>query len=190
MKKIYLFSTRLIAFWVILPLALLLTLSITHNSEQDTLLKLYPLIILSLAAIIFSIIYFFRAIKISYSEIKYIGYFSSRDSAMITEGKTLILKEDKLGKVKVILFGNDGVLPGLDWMKNTYSAPKDIVLFRGNVTGGKISIKRILKFFGADKDMITSLMTDSTEFECEYTTITSVRSEEEDSIKIRINKTI
>ena len=190
MKPIYIFASRLRAFWVLVPMSIVLFLALKYNDATNHWVKLYPLIIFSIGAIIFTFVYLFRFIAISYSEIKYIGYFSSRDSAMITEGKTLILKEDKLGKVKVILFGNDGVLPGLDWMKNTYSAPKDIVLFRGNVTGGKISIKRILKFFGADKDMIASFMTDSVEFECEYTTITSVRSEEEDSIKIKINKTI
>ncbi len=190
MKKVYLFTTRLIALWVLLPLAFLLTLCIKHNSELTGLFKLYPLILITSAAILFSIIFFYRAISISYSEIKQIGYFSSRDNAMITEGKTLILKKQKMGRVKIILFGNDGVLPGLDWMKNTYQAPQDIVLFRGMARGGNISIKRILKFFGADKSSISTLISNDGECKCEYTTITSMIEDGKRRIDIKIDVTV
>ena len=190
MKKLYLLTTRLAALWVLLPLSFLLTLSITHNSAEAGTFGLYPLIILNIGAIIFSLIYFFRVIKISYTEIKHIGYFSTRDRSEINEGKTLILERLGRGKVKIILFGNDGVLPGLDWMKSAYSAPKDIVLFRGYARYGSFTVKRILSFFGAKNFDISALLEGDCTCEGEFTTITSITEDETRRIKIRINKTV
>lgn len=190
MKKLYLFTTRLAAFWVLFPLSILLVLAIKHTSDTDGLLGLYPLIILTSAAIIFSIIYFFRAIKISYSEIKYIGFFSSKDSAIINEGKKLILEREGGGRVKIILFGNDGVLPELDWMKKSETAPTDIVLFRGHARYGSFTVKRILKFFGADKESISHLLLDEYECECEFTTMKSARSDKVHTVEITVNETV
>ena len=69
MKPIYIYASRLGSFWVLLPMSVILTLAIRLNGESEQLLKLYPLIIFCIGAIIFTFVYLFRFIAISYSEI-------------------------------------------------------------------------------------------------------------------------
>lgn len=157
MKKIFLFSTRLRVYWVLLPIAALFTACVFYNQYSKTLFKFYPLMALLIGATVFIIVYFFQGIRLGYDEIRSIGLFSSRDSAVITEGKNLILREIKHGKLELVLFGNDGVLPELDWMKSSGDAPRDISLFRGITYGGKRSFSRIAKFFGLSDGELSKL---------------------------------
>ena len=189
MKSIFLFRTRLAVYWVLLPLILLLTASIYYNQFADNLMKLYPIITVTVLGIVFIVIYFYRGVRISYDEIRDIGLFSRRDNAIINEGKTLILKRKK-NKVEITLFGNDGVTADLDWLKSTGDAPRDISLFRGKAIGGDKCISRILKFFGVDDGDISAII-GSTDFSKDYSLV-SVYTEYNDGsvVNIRINKTI
>ena len=192
MKKIFLFCTRLRMYWVLLPIAALLGACIAYNEHADNLLKFYPLIILSIAAIIFIFIYFFRVISVSYDEIRYIGLFTSRDSAMINEGKTIIV--ERVGRAKkfaISLFGNDGVVADLDWLKSTGDAPRDISLFRGKATGGDAAIRRLLLYFGASKELSETILRGiEATADCELTSIEHTVTDEKSTIKIHINKTV
>ena len=191
MKSIFLFRTKLMMYWVLLPLLILLGAACYYNQFADNFLKLYPIITVTVGGIIFIVIYFFRGIKISYDEIRDVGLFSGRDSAMINEGKTLILKRVKHGRVEITLFGNDGVTADLDWLKSTGEAPRDISLFRGKAIGGLKAIRRIMSFFDVPKDDI-ELALKNDGFSCNYDLV-SVNCEEIDEcavINIRINKTI
>lgn len=150
MKGLYISGTRLAVFWTEIPLITLLVLSIIFNKYSDALYKLYPLIVFLSLAVVFCFIYFFKIIKISYDEIRYIGLFSGRDKAMINEGKTVIVKNLRHGKFSIILFGHDG-FADFDWLKKDEGEePVDIALFRGKGYGGKVAIRRILRYFGVD----------------------------------------
>ena len=182
MKSVFLFRTKFRMYWVLLPLLALLLASIYYNQFADNLLKLYPIITVTICGMIFILIYFFRGIKISYDEIRDVGLFSGRDSAIINEGKTLIFKIKKRGRVDITLWGNDGVTADLDWLKSTGDAPRDISLFRGKTIGGKRAVKRVLKYFEVpDFDIVRILLNE--EFEKDYS-IVSVKCEAEDDCKI------
>ena len=108
MKKLYTFCSKIAVYWIEIPLAILLTLAIIFNSGATNLLKLYPLIVLCSLAIVFVFIFFFRLIELGWDEIRYVGLFSSRDRAVITEGKRLELTLERGGAIKTYLIGNDG----------------------------------------------------------------------------------
>ena len=192
MKSNFLFCTRLRFYWVELPLILLMTLAIHYNKHSTALLKLYPLLVFCGAAMIFVIVFFFRLIQISYDEIKYVGLFSSRDKALINEGKTLIFRIEKRNKLQVTLFGNDGVTAELDWLKNSGEAPRDTDLFRGKAIGGRRAVKQVLYAFGVETEAVEKLL--YTDEECGFDfELASPFAYTEDGariVKIRINKTI
>ena len=191
MKKIFLFSTRLRVYWVLMPLLLLLSLCIRFNSKEAGTFMLYPLIILLIGGMVFICIYFFRAVRLSYDEIRHVGLFSGRDSAVITEGKALILEKIRGGRLHITLFGNDGVLPELSWLKSTTQAPRDISLFRGKVIWYSYSVKRILSFFAVSgEDCKKILLGEISRIDTEIATVTLEAENEPAKIKIRINKTV
>ena len=133
-----------------IPLAIVLASAITLNHAVDTLFKLYPLMIFSSLAIVFTFVYFFRVVSLSKDEIKVIGPFSSKDSSVINEGKTLIITERAGGRISIDLFGNNGVNADLVWLKSEEGL-HDFYLFKSNVVGGHGTVKRILRFFDLDK---------------------------------------
>lgn len=150
MKGIYLMGANPAMYWSEIPLAGLFALSIIFNKYSDSLTKLYPLIIVLGGAIVFVAIYFFRMVRVSYDEIRYIGLFSSRDKAIINEGKTLKIRMLGNFRFSIILFGHDG-FADFDWLKKDGSEePTDIALFRGRGFGGKRAVGRILRYYGVD----------------------------------------
>ncbi len=176
MKKLYLFCTSPVMFLTELPVIAILTLAIIFNNSADGLLKLYPLIITSIAVIIFIFVFFFRVILLSGEEIRMIGRFTSRESAVINKGKRLVLTLSKKNKLKIELFEDDGVLPELEFLKNdpTYK-PASLNLFRERAIFGESAIYRVLSYFDVrdeDIDKIFSLAT----YECK-TQATSITSE-------------
>ena len=190
MKKLYTFCSKIAVYWIEIPLAILLAFAIIYNSESKNLLKLYPLIVLCSGAIIFVLIYFFRMIELGWDEIRYLGLFSSRDRAIITEGKKLDLILLNGGAIKVTLFGNDGKSPSFDWVKESEPL-RDICLFRGKMLGGKRTLRRILKFYGADEATIRCLFVDIG-YEANLENVT-VRSGEDDGlflVSIKFDKTV
>ena len=118
MKPIYIYASRLRAFWVLFPMSLVLTLAIRFNPTSTNWLKLYPLIVFSAGAIIFTFVFLFRFISISYSEIKYIGRFTTRDSATVNEGKTLVIELLDKHRLNIQLYGNEGYNPEIKWLTN------------------------------------------------------------------------
>ena len=192
MKQHYLYSSRYRAFWVLIPMSIILTLSIKHNSNSTNVLKLYPLIIFTIGAIIFTFVYYFRFICMSYGEIKHIGKFSSRDSATINEGKTLVVEHMQKGVVSIKLYGNEGYNPDIKWLTNEAGEGGDICLFRGKVYGNEKVTAKILTFFGigdsADIDAI--LNTDGYKKSYENVTVSTCTENENKQIRIRFDKTV
>ena len=182
-KKAYLPAVRLWVFWCELPMALLLALAINYNDGVDySPFKLYPLIVFCAAAMIFAFIYFFRLVRIGLDEFKCIGLFSSRDSVMVTEGRTLVIRMQRGGKLDINLIGNDGVVAGLDWLKSVGEAPRDISLFRAHAFGGATSAKAALIALGVSPEAAKAAATgilSKTDFE-----YVSVESSTEDGIRV------
>ena len=191
MKPIYIFATRLRAFWVLLPMIATLYCAIIFNEDSDLAMKLYPLISFSSACIIFTFIYLFRAIEISYSEIRYIGRFSSRDSAEIVAGRTITLELMKSGKIAIRLYGKEGYNPDIKWLESDDSDSSDICVFRGKAYIGRVAAERILAYFGVDdNDIDTFIDSSADEKSYEAVSVSSTLENDNRLIKIRIDKTI
>ena len=158
MKKLLISSTHPLMLLTTLPICIVFVLSIILNDSSDGFAKLYPLIFVSALAIAFILLYLVRIIVISSDEIKIIGLFSSKDRAIINKGKTLIFSQRKKSRIKVILFGNDGARPALDWANKDDFTPVDINLFKEIGYAGNTTIKRILKFFDVDDNTIHDLI--------------------------------
>ena len=190
MKPIYIFASRLRSFWVLLPMSTVLTLSIRYNDSSNHWLKLYPLIIFSVCAIIFTFVYMYRFISISYSEIKYIGRFTSRDSATVNEGKTLVIELMEKRRVSIRLYGNEGYNPDIKWL-TTDSEDANICIFRGKAFGDEGVAIRVLDHFGVNSADIDSILNeDGFTKTYENVTVTSLTENEHRQIKIRFDKTV
>lgn len=191
MKPIYFYASRFLAYWVLLPLSIVLMLSISFNSVTEGLYKLYPLIISSIAAIIFTFIYMFRFISVSYSEIKYIGRFTSRDSSTINEGKSLVIELCEKNKVSLRLYGNEGYDPDIKWLTHEDDEDGDICTFRGKAYGGKSVARRLLFYFGVDDTDIDEILGEGDYNKTyENVTVSSFSENEHKHIKIRFDKTV
>jgi len=189
MKKKYLFCTKAWFYLTELPLIFLLAISIYYNPMAKTAFKLVPLIVAASFAIVFILIYFFRVIVISYEEIRYRGPFSSRDVALINEGKTLIITMHPHANLKIDLWGNDGKTSLYESMAN--EPPIDIYLFRGRAIGGNRKVRKILSYFGVEESDINSALTENS-FKKDYEPISISAEKREDirEIRIRINQTV
>lgn len=192
MKPIYVSASRLRAYWVLLPMSIILTLSLKFNSVSDHLLKLYPLIIFTIGAIIFTFVYLFRFIAISYSEIKYVGRFTTRDSATVNEGKTLVIDILDKKRISIKLYGNEGYNPDIKWLVNDEGQVDDICLFRGKAFGDEGVAIRILNHFGVEsQDDISAIFSeDGFTKTYENVTVNSLYENEHRQIKIRFDKTV
>ena len=192
MKAVYIYASRLRAFWVLVPMSTLLMLSISFNRTSEGLLKLYPLIIFSIGAIIFTFIYLFRFISVSYSEVKYIGRFTSRDSATVNEGKTLVIDLYGKGKVGIRLFGNEGYNPDIKWLTNEDGDGGDVCIFRGKAYGGENVAVSLLRYFGVEdfSDIDKIINTEGFMKSYENVTVSSLTELEHRQIKIRFDKTV
>ena len=184
MKKTHIFCTRLWFYLSEIPPIALLVISIIYNNDSKGILKLFPLIIFSAAAIVFIFLYFFRMIIISFEEIKCIGAFSSKDSAIINKGKTLILTVDKKNKMIIRLHG-DGGIPGFNWAQGNDYHHTEIDLFREKAVGGLRSIRKVLEYFEVPKNDVCTFI-ETNNLEVEYKDYIVSRSTDEDCITVSI----
>ena len=190
MKNIYLLSTKLWVYLTEIPIIIILAVAIAFNDSSKDVLKFYPLIIFLCAAIIFILIYFFRMISISTDEVRAHGFFSSRDHAFITKGKTLYLTIRPNHNLKVELYGDAGEVPAFDWMKATDIKHRDICFFRGNAVGGKAAVKRIANYFYLPSDKLENIFEDGFVYEDEKAKFITEQNNENLTIKISFKITI
>ncbi len=190
MKNIYLFCTKPWVYLTELPIVILLMIAIAFNAKSEETFKFYPLIIFLVLAAIFIIIYFFRMIAINTDEVKYIGLFSSRDSAFITEHKTLYIYIHRFANMHIELFGDASEAPPFEWMKAEDVSHRDICLFRGRAIGGKKTAKRIIRYFALEKDKLESFERDGFFYEDEQIIITTSQTNEVLTLKIKFKITI
>ena len=188
MKKTYVYSTPLWLYFTELPIMLIMTLAIVHNPTATGWAKLYPLIFLCGAAIIFINIFLFRAVRFSMAEVRDIGLFSNRDDAALRAGASIRLVPTKFGRVRVYVYGDSG-LPELDWMRDQTTNPDEICMFRSRVEGGERGIRRVLSYFGVGSDDIKRII-DEVGFhgeyeECDVDTLTDVNERKEYRITLK-----
>jgi len=157
MKKLFLFSTKLYNFWTVLPLAVLLAVSIHLNGNATGLMKLYPLIILSAAGIVFVILFFLRGIVLSYDDARCVGIFSKKDRARFEKDYSLVITELRHGRLLVEVFGfvEEGGI-GYDWYDVTDVA--EINLLRARTNGNVKVMKKILRYYGLLENDIDTAM--------------------------------
>ncbi len=190
MKSIYLFCTKPWVYLTELPVLILLAVSIAFNGKSEEKLKFYPLIILLIFSAIFIFIYFFKMISITTDEIKYIGLFSSKDSAFIKEKKTLEISLHRFGNIRLLLFGDAAEAPAFEWMKAEDVAHREICLFRGRALGGKYFAKKILNYFALDKEALEGFDKEGFFYEDERITIKTSKKNEVLCFQIHFKITI
>ena len=188
MKKcLYFPRTILRPIFISIPPAIVLIASIILNDLVEAPGGLYPLMIASILIIAFTFVFFFRVVTLSTDEIKMIGPFSSKDSSVINEGKTLIITRRSAGRISIDLYGNNGVNADLDWLRDMRTI-RDIYLFKSNVVGGVGAIKRILLFFDISEEDAEAIIF-SKEIYKEYPDYTVSVSCPDDAQEIRIKFT-
>ena len=190
MKSIYILSTKLWVYLTEIPVLILLWVSISTNHLAEGTLKYYPLIIFLSLAVVFIMVYFFSVISISCEEIRYHGLFSSRDSAFITENKTLVIRIKPRRNLDIELYGDAGVEPAFDWMKADDVIHRDICLFRGRANGSVGTAKRILKFFNVPEEERISAMNDGFSYEDDAIRVNSCQKNEVFEISLSFKITI
>ena len=190
MKNIYLFCTKLWVYSIELPVILIFWLAVSLNDQSDLPVKFYPLIITSALLIIFIMVYFFRFISINNDEIRSHGLFSSKDSALITENKTLVVSLHPKHDIKLALYTDPEEEPEFNWMKSENIAHREICVFRGRAVGGKRSAKRILEYFTFPEDEISKVFTEGYVYENDAIKVTSSASNEIFNVSIKFKITI
>ena len=190
MKSVYLFCSKPWVYLTEIPAMIILWISLSLNDRAEGVLKFYPLIIFSSLMIVFIMIYFFRAISISTDEIRYHGLFSSKDSALISENKTLRISIKPHFNLGIELFGDAGEEPAFDWMKAADIKHRDICIFRGKAVGGKSASKKIVRYFTGDFEIASAVFHDGYTFENEDFSIKSEQLNEVFTISIKFKKTI
>lgn len=183
----FLFATKLRYFWVLIPMSIILSIAMIFNQYADGFAKLYPLIIFLIGCIIFTFVFLFRLVGFGYDEVMTAGLFSSREHVVINEGKTLVITALPKRKLCVELFGNDGVLAGLDWLSpNDDGTIPDINLFRARAIGGISAMKSVLKFYGVHKESRGGIIAGECEYEDELVHISGGKDEKTNGKQIRI----
>lgn len=185
MKSVFLFCTKWYVFLTELPLVYLFVLTVDLHEKSDALLGFYPLEIVLVFFIFFILVYFFRVIGLSHDEVRMHGLFSSREKAMIREGDTLVLTILPRHRLRVELFGSDGGVPMLEWLREEGRAPEEVNLFRGKANGGRRSAARILRFYGVPSEDIPALL-DAERETRDYETVALVVEKKEESFEIRL----
>lgn len=190
MKNVYLFCTKLWVYLIELPVVLIFWIAVSLNDYSDLPVKFYPLIIFSALLILFIAVYFFRFISINNDEIRMLGLFSSRDSALIAENKTLVIALHPHRNIKLELYGDPDEEPEFNWMKSESVAHREICVFRGKAVGGKKSAMRILKYFALPSSELESVFSEGYYYENDAVRVTSSAENEVFNIKIKFKITI
>ena len=190
MKSLILFCTKLRLFLTELPPLILLLLAIKFNDKQESVIKLYPLIILMGIVIIFIALYLFKIMVITNEQIKMIGLFSSREKVILAKDKTVSITVLKGGRVRIDVLELSSNPPVYAWLKS--EGPREIRLFSEKANGGNGVAKKVIKFFGIEeKNATEALASDEYKFEDEVFILTSRRNEDtQKEIRLFFKETI
>lgn len=166
MKKFYLFSTKPWLYLTELPPVFLLAIAIYYNGSVDSVVRLFPLIIFAVLAIVFIFIFFMRYIVISTEEIKSCGPYSTKETAVIKKGLTLQITLLPRRNLRVRLLGHSDS-PVFSWSKSDDANKTEISFFNERAIGSRAKVSRLLMYFGIHSEDVEKAFSDST-FEKEY----------------------
>ena len=157
MHFLFFLSTRLKVFLTEIPPILLFAMAIIYNDSVNSPFKLYPLMVILCALILFIPVYFLRGVFINYEEVRCVGFFSSKEKAIIKEDRTLVLTLLPKRKVRIELFSknNDGEA-SFAWL--TKEEAVWVNVFRARVNGKEGVIKKALRYFEIDEEVITATL--------------------------------
>ncbi|MBQ2738402.1 MAG: hypothetical protein IJF38_06895 [Clostridia bacterium] len=185
MKSLFLLATRMRAFLIELPPMILLMITIRFHGEATGAFGFYPLEIFLAALMAFILVYFFRAITVTYDEIRMHGLFSSKDRVYIKKGQTLALTLMPRGRVRVEVIGTVGEEKVFSWMKKDETSDHEMSYFRESCYGGARTARKILAFYEVEASDITAIIENET-YACENENV-SVSVENKNEVKeIRI----
>ncbi len=190
MKSIYLFCTKPRVYLIEFPILAILWIAIKFNKFSENTFKFYPLIFVSAFFVIFTAVYFFRAISISNDEIRCLGVFSSKDNALIAENKTLVISLHPHFNMKLELYTDAAESPAFEWMKASDVAHRDVCVFRAGAVGTKRSAIKILEYFSVPKEDAINCSTDGFNYENDNIKVESFSENETLKIKIKFKTTI
>lgn len=190
MRSLILFCSKLRLYLTEIPPILLLIVAIKFNNKLETFLKLYPLIILMSAAIIFIAVYFARFIVIKNEEIKTAGFFASREKVLIAKGKTIAITilEKRRIRVDVLELNSDSSVYA--WLKS--EAPREVRMFSEKANGNIGTVRKIIEFYGVERDEASlAIENDEYAFEDENLKLSSLKTTDgEKQIRIFFKETI
>lgn len=189
MKKIFFFSSRPWVYLTEIPVLALLALVISVHDSATSIVKFYPLEIVLGGVALLILIYFFRAVQISKTEIRAIGRFSSREKATIEEGKKLVFTLASKRRLTVELFESSDAAPSLPWASGVCN---DINLFRAKTLGTIKSVRKVLIYFGLSADEADALIANPPKEEILFENIAVLAEEKHDVLifKLRMLQTL
>lgn len=188
-KKKYLFSTNPLMYLTEIPVVALFFIAMYYNSLSESGTVLLPLMVFLSLVAIFILIFLFRYVSLSFEEVRTRGWFSTRDSAVVTKDKTLILTMLPKRRIKIELFGNDGQPP---MYAGAFDEPSlDVYLFRAKAVGGKKAVSSVMSYYTVPlKDIVTVLQEDRFSAEYELISLSSERREDIREIRIKFKETV
>ena len=191
MKKLYLLSTMPWIYLSEIPLVVLLIFALRYNAESEGVWQLYPLVITLILGITFILAYFLKMTVISTDEVESLTLLRGRDTATLNKGKALIIGRISKTRIKVCVFGNDGV-PDIDFLKNDVDyQPIDIFLLRAKALGGDGTIIKIMQYFDTPENESRKLIENDGVYEDEAISVVSALDENDNrEIRITFKKTL
>lgn len=191
MKSIFLFCTRLYIFLIEIPPMVLLALTISIHEKSEEVWGFYPLEIFLGLAILFIMVYFFRAVTITYDEIRMHGVFSSKDKLLFKKGHTLVIGILPKKKLRLEVYGNLGGDKIYDWMSSDEGQNHEISLFRERAVGNQKTVAAILRYFGVTEEALEGAFDREGEiFKDEFIEVFAERRNELFEVRIKFNELI
>lgn len=185
-KHLYLSSTKWGYYLFLLPLALWFALALYYNRYAEGALRYYPMLIAVAGMMVMVFLFFFRLVKLSYDEIRTVGRFSTRDRVILAEGKTLVITLRPHGMLGVDVYGHDGEVAALEWLRDT--EPTDLRQLHTRAVGGAKALRRILAFYrvtGYDESALLDPAAAPYTFAAECATLTAETVNERRTVRVR-----
>ena len=191
MKSVFLFCTRLYIFLIEIPPMILLAITFSMHDEAPGVFGYYPLEIFLCALILFIMIFFFRAVTITYDEVRMHGLFSSRDKLLIKKGHTLVIGILPKKKLRIEVYGGLGEDKIYDWMADGEGENHEISLFRERAVGNEKTVGKILRYFGVSDEAVENFTAKSGKiFEDEFIEVSVEEKNELFEVRVKFNEII
>ncbi len=191
MKSIFLFCTRLYVFLIEIPPMILLAITISMHNKSEDIFGYYPLEIFLGLVIVFIMVFFFRAVTVTYDEIRMHGIFSSKDKLLFKKGHTLVIGMLPKKRLRIEVYGNLGEDKIYDWMSDKEGENHEISLFRERAVGDERTVAKILRYFGVTEEAVEGFSSHEGEiFKDEFIEVSTAKKNELFEVHIKLNEII